>query len=201
VLDYNLLPAPPQQRAFVAAYLSALLGGLGLGPPPAGGAWCAEGKPAAPATDGSSDGWQRRAAGGPRSVWQWLARHGVQRGAADSARDAAAAGSLRATNGSISRGSSSTACQMPEAAWRSLFLELLAAARGYVRVSHLVWALWGLILARDCSVEFDYLDYSQQRWAQFRMAAPAHPAAAGGRGAHAVAKAAAAAVAEMPGSL
>jgi hypothetical protein len=171
VLDYGLLPRPTQQRAFVAAYLSALLGGLGLGPPPPGGGWCEEGGggggvdgvAGAAVPDGAGGGAGSKGSGSPRSVWAWLERHGV-------ARPPAGGGGGAATP------------RLPEAAWRSLFLETLASARAYVRVSHLVWALWGLILAKDCSVEFDYLDYSAQRWAEFRKAVPPPPGARAGSG-------------------
>ncbi|KIZ05119.1 hypothetical protein MNEG_2830 [Monoraphidium neglectum] len=143
------MPGAGQQRVFVEAYLGGLLAGLGLDPP--------AGAAAAAAADGLGEGLSIAAAaasggGGAalRSVWGWLRLHGVER-PADAGRGA-----------------------VSPAAWRSLVAALQAAARAYECTSHLVWALWGLVQARDSACpDFDYMSYAQQRWERYRATRPA----------------------------
>ncbi len=159
VLDFSRLPRPDQQAAFVDAYLRGLLAALGLeaaGATAAADAATAGGE----ATNGGSEQSKTSSGGGAaagepggadsqslRSVWCWLRRHGVRRGATK---------------------------VVPPAAFASLHAELLAAARGYGCVANLVWALWGLIQARDSVCpDFDYLDYAGQKWRQYCQTAPA----------------------------
>jgi thiamine kinase-like enzyme len=46
--------------------------------------------------------------------------------------------------------------------------ELTAAALAYVPASHLLWALWGLIQARQSSIDFDFEAYARQRLQEYQ---------------------------------
>jgi thiamine kinase-like enzyme len=45
-------------------------------------------------------------------------------------------------------------------------IALAAAADRYALASHLLWGFWGVIQARRCSVEWDFLPYANQRFAE-----------------------------------
>ena len=44
---------------------------------------------------------------------------------------------------------------------------LQAAAWDYTPVSHLLWGLWGLIYSKNSEIDFDYLAYARQRFAEY----------------------------------
>ncbi|KAI8471921.1 MAG: hypothetical protein J3K34DRAFT_520125 [Monoraphidium minutum] len=144
LLDFARCPSPQQQAAFVDAYLAGLASALGLAPPPVAAAGGGGGGDE-PAADGGGGGGVERDPARLRSVWAWLAAHGV------------AARALP-----------------PAGAWAALGSQLLGAARAYECVSHLQWALWGVIQSVDSACpDFDYRSYAAQRWGRYRATRPA----------------------------
>ncbi|KAG2443142.1 hypothetical protein HYH02_009553 [Chlamydomonas schloesseri] len=56
----------------------------------------------------------------------------------------------------------------PQAAAEAAALEALAAeACAYALASHAYWGVWSFIQARYSPIDFDYLDYSALRWAEY----------------------------------
>jgi len=45
------------------------------------------------------------------------------------------------------------------------------ASQAWAAASHLHWGLWGLAQSRSSSIDFDYLNYAQQRLRQFESMA------------------------------
>ena len=48
-----------------------------------------------------------------------------------------------------------------------LFGCVQAAAWDYTPVSHLLWGLWGLVYSKNSEIDFDYLEYARQRFAEY----------------------------------
>lgn len=46
---------------------------------------------------------------------------------------------------------------------------LLLASNAYLSVSHLHWALWGLVQAKISAIDFDFVSYGEQRLEQFNQ--------------------------------
>lgn len=47
------------------------------------------------------------------------------------------------------------------------FVSLSKEADKFTLVSHLHWGLWGVIFSASSNIEFDYADYSRQRFRQY----------------------------------
>ena len=45
---------------------------------------------------------------------------------------------------------------------------LTAEADVYALASHIYWGVWAVVQARYSPIDFDYMAYSAQRWAEFR---------------------------------
>lgn len=43
-------------------------------------------------------------------------------------------------------------------------VELVEKVESFVRVSHLLWGMWGVIQATTSSIDFDYIGYSECRF-------------------------------------
>lgn len=203
ILDFGRLPDSRQRAAFCAAYLRGLLSGLGLeAPPPDAGGGAEDGEEDIAALEDVAAASVAAAAGGERGkagvgdmrcVWSWLELHGIERPpAASTAAGAAAAGGIGAAG---QQRPPPPRRPVPRRAWRSLLGSLTAASGAYEAVSHLQWALWGLLQAArggcaggggggsgcggwgaganaispttNSSSSFDYLSYSSQRWREY----------------------------------
>lgn len=147
-LDFALLPAATQQRAFVEQYLRALLEVAGV-------TLTAEGE--VPATAGTAAATEAVAAG-------------ARAGYADSGCRHSVSAWLQAYAVPCSS-SSSTPC-VGAAGWARLVADVHAASLAFMCASHAHWALWGWIQAQVSDVDFDFHAYAQQRWEQYLLTRP-----------------------------